>query len=257
MKKLIIVALAIILCFFSSIPSNIIVSAEVASKTSEKGYVSHADKVDSYQLDDPTKLSTNELIDVLLDYPYFMDVFAYDSYSQGLQKIIRTFNGAKELFDRDNIGTALLIKYSTSDVLWEATAKANAFFKNAFLEMMLAQKEVLSTLNDQEIVKLSELVQSRFLQRVNSNIYRSTIDVFYDTLEEQSTVYFQSPFGNLIPAETTIVYTPNLSSVNAYRVGGDMSGEERRYLDDYIADEFPSAIKLRSATMRYNCHSYA
>lgn len=56
---------------------------------------------------------------------------------------------------------------------------------------------------------------------------------------------------------TTTVKTPNGTSVEVLLRSPDFTTEEKKSMDAEIKSLYPNAIKLRTASIKYNCHSYA
>ena len=55
----------------------------------------------------------------------------------------------------------------------------------------------------------------------------------------------------------TAVYTPNGYAVTVYIHNTELTSAEINELDNYVRNNYPNAVLLRSATRKYNCHSYA
>src|SRR5690554_6400547 len=55
----------------------------------------------------------------------------------------------------------------------------------------------------------------------------------------------------------TTVYTPRGTAVSAYQMNWEMTSSEIQQLNNYVASNYPNAIRVRDATRKYNCHSYA
>ena len=76
--------------------------------------------------------------------------------------------------------------------------------------------------------------------------------VDYDSFRNDIDECFIGPF-----ATPTYVLTPNGSQVSAYYDSTYILRPFYTWLDADIEEEYPEAIKLRSANVKYNCHSYA
>lgn len=60
-------------------------------------------------------LSTEKLIDVVLDYPLAINIFAYDTPKEGITQLASYFNGLQELVERDDaveLMSAQLVSFS-------------------------------------------------------------------------------------------------------------------------------------------------
>ena len=58
-----------------------------------------------------SSLSTEELTDLCLKYPLLNDVFAFNSYNDGLDKLFSDFNGMRELYKREDVSSSLTRRY--------------------------------------------------------------------------------------------------------------------------------------------------
>jgi hypothetical protein len=59
-----------------------------------------------------TSLSTEELMDICLQYPLLYDVFAFENLNNGLDKLFDDFNGIRELYKRADISNSLIKRYA-------------------------------------------------------------------------------------------------------------------------------------------------
>lgn len=56
---------------------------------------------------------------------------------------------------------------------------------------------------------------------------------------------------------TSSVKTPKGSSVITWKYSSELTKAEKKECANYVKDYYPNAKKLRDATLKYNCHSYA
>jgi hypothetical protein len=52
-------------------------------------------------------IPTASLVDSVLNYPLLADMFLFNDFQQGFEVIYNQFNGIKELFTREDVGTVL------------------------------------------------------------------------------------------------------------------------------------------------------
>ena len=66
-----------------------------------KSLKTHVEKVNVIQIPDSilVSLTTGDLIQTCMNYPLFIDMFAFNSSQYGFNKIMNDFNGFKELFN--------------------------------------------------------------------------------------------------------------------------------------------------------------
>lgn len=230
--------------------ASYIKTANTQKTESDAKPLTHNEKIITYQIDDVLSMSTEELVIEVLKYPYLMDIFAYDSFTLGLLAIRNNFNAVRELFSRKDAGSALLSEYLSNEVITSAEGITNnEFFKISFLEIMLAQKEILEKLTKEELMILNKEAEIKSIQRISSSLYGFTADLFYNVVEEQGDFMQSTPYQ--------FIHTPAGSMVRVRPVTTEHSLEEIARFDNQMAEKYPNAIKIRSASLKYNCHSYA
>jgi len=57
-------------------------------------------------------LSTEELLELCLRYPFLINIFAFNNLNHGLDRLFIEFNGIRELFRRDDVATHLIQRYT-------------------------------------------------------------------------------------------------------------------------------------------------
>jgi len=117
--------------------------------------LSYAEKVAILQVpqDKLLNMPTTHLVETCLNYPLFSNIWLYNSTQEGLEWIIKDFNGLQELIKRKDADIELLKKYGTMSpqVLnknWSDIEKGEFCAKFVFIEMLLAQNVILDKLND-------------------------------------------------------------------------------------------------------------
>ena len=110
------------------------------------------------------KISTADLLETCLKFPFLINIFFYDNYQQGFERMTSQFNGFGELFKRPDLIDALLNKYKNlrSDVktirLQKDVEQGGFTFRQFVLEFILAQDVVvnnLSAVQEKELFLLS------------------------------------------------------------------------------------------------------
>ncbi len=94
-----------------------------------------------------SNMSTTELADACLKYPYNIEVWAYDSSTRGIQVVLDEFNGFSELFKRADAKDVLFEAYKALspenvDEQWTSVRKGEFALRGAFAELLL--KELIS-----------------------------------------------------------------------------------------------------------------
>ena len=82
-----------------------------------------------------TQMSTEALIESVLDYPLASIIFAYDTPAEGIKKISSYFNGLQELEKRDD-SIELMNTRSISLTQEMSTNPTKTFFANAIIDML-------------------------------------------------------------------------------------------------------------------------
>ncbi|MDE6708776.1 MAG: hypothetical protein K2K06_12175, partial [Oscillospiraceae bacterium] len=85
-------------------------------------------------------MDTNALTDAVLDYPYFMDVYAFDNYQWGMDSMYESFNGIRALAEREDLTEVLLEKYQNEPILTKNDLHEDSdIFRLEKLEMLISQ----------------------------------------------------------------------------------------------------------------------
>lgn len=280
MKKRIVPIFATICLCMSALPSTTIVEAadkeykitdymvakkyyeDVVSDEGWKATISRAERGEKLQLDNEMmdNMSTDTLIEAVLDYPFFMDVYAFNDIQSGFDIMYNTFDGVRTLSERADVGSVMLKKYNQEEVLFKESDDTNVY-RLSNLEILLAQNFVTEKLEESEKVELIKLASEKMTQKTNSNIYGGfTETLFFDLLKENATdaTLAAQAESMLASMYNSTVYTPNGTgvSVNVYTSEPLTTSQISAY-DSQTAILYPNAIKLRSASGKYNCHSYA
>jgi hypothetical protein len=100
-------------------------------------------------------MSTAGLVETVLNYPLYGDLFAYHFSQTGIEAVQRDFNGLSTLLTRPDAGGLLLERYQTidlNDVQEKLTLIEQGEFavRMKYLEIILAQPEILAQLSAEE-----------------------------------------------------------------------------------------------------------
>jgi len=106
-----------------------------------------------------SSMSTPDLLETCLSYPLYGDIMAYDRVQEGFDYVESGFNGLQELLKRNDVGAALIEKYEMMDPdaidsTWTSVKKGNYSLKFFFIEILLAQDEVINNLSKNERIQL-------------------------------------------------------------------------------------------------------
>jgi hypothetical protein len=158
--------LAVILALFM-ISSGVVAAARRSSTTNVaysypikpgspewKALNSHEEMLQVVQIPEEVlaRMSTRALVETVLDYPLFGDMFAYNSLQSGFKAVAGNFNGIQELFRRSDGAHELVLKYRTMDPRsidekWSLLKRGQYEAQFTFIETLLSQDQVLSSMN--------------------------------------------------------------------------------------------------------------
>lgn len=225
-----------------------------------KNLANHEQKLRVCQIPDDVlhNMSTEALVDTVLNYPLLVDMSVFDTYQKGFEIVSNQFNGISELSKRKDAGSKLLAKYKKMKVADSVTRNSLALDSNITntknIEILLGQNVFIDQLSSTELKDLKKEAQKKYLKKSSySDIYASTKSTFYDALAENQSkkIEFSSR------ATTAYVKTPNGTSVEVVRNRPEFTTPEKNAADKEIKNAYPNVTRLRSASNVYNCHSYA
>jgi len=108
-------------------------------------------------------MSTGELLDAVLKYPYFLtELLASPGIQQGFENLSSRFSGLRTFLEREDAAAELTKKYLSAGlkcpVSGENKPPASSVFEFYYLEIMLAQKEIVSRLSDSQKNRLKDKI---------------------------------------------------------------------------------------------------
>jgi hypothetical protein len=180
------------------------------------------------------------------------DIYAFNDPINAIDFLAQQFTGLKVLLRRNDLKDILIISYKSSS---ERIAKLDADttiddeerFKHKYRESLLFYQSVFEKLNKVEkdnIIQISDKVA----QRLNTN------SITIDQVEKFNQATSDASPGDVIRNGT--VLTPKKSKVAVFE-REEMTSTDIANHDAYMHSRYPNATKLRSASYKYNCHSYA
>ncbi|PWL72902.1 MAG: hypothetical protein DBY25_01455 [Clostridiales bacterium] len=214
-------------------------------------------------------MTTEQLVNAALNYPYMIDILAYTSYSTGFRVLAENFNGLKELLEREDAAQKLAQKMQATPVCVNTRAMPeDALFdlvnQSIFLDILMAQPEFLNKLTAEESEALFAFVdntaaneesnQKNNIQAMRTNAIPETYDfthkTFFNAISEQFETYREKD-----TIQTRGGLTVNVERWTASDVDWTLT-EIMAAARDWQA-KYPNVKILQNATRRYNCHSYA
>lgn len=204
-------------------------------------------------------MSTEELLFAVLDYPFMIDLFAFNSYRDGFLHVYSEFPALAALTAREDYSDALVSVYAEMPVASASSQDdeemSDDIFNLSVLEILIAQPEMTECLQDGTIGELVQIADNKCSEKLAEEaINGGNVSTFYDAVNE-------SPDSAMAVAAnaTATVYTPNRTPVTVtdnYAIA-DWTAEEKQALNRQEAEAYPNAILISDPSKRYNCHSYA
>lgn len=105
-------------------------------------------------------LSTEALVETCLNYPMFGSIIFYNDLQTGFEKVTKYFNGLQELLKREDAGKVLIKKYeqiNPEQLGFERFEYMNTVYVYMYIELILAQEDVISSLLQEERIELIKM----------------------------------------------------------------------------------------------------
>lgn len=215
--------------------------------------------------------TTEQLLDMVLEYPLLCDIYAFDTIEQGVAVVASRFNGFSELLKRADFSDVVLERYVNVDIQKDTKNLKETFSKVSevvVMEDMLAQKDVVSSLTSQEKKELVNAVEKKTMEKTAKSIFSENIATFYDIAtkngvkqqlgldELNDLVHNKVSTTSSRSTEKTTVKTPKGTKVTVYKYDYKGNSWAAAVTSEFVK-AYPNAKKLGNADNRYNCHSYA
>lgn len=189
----------------------------------------HSDRVAVSQIPDEilTHLTTDALVESVVNYPFLTDMGAFSTPELGYAAVRDNFNGLAELEQRHDGAYKLLEYYNTL----KNQRTDFSFLRFAAIEIALMQREFSSQL-------AQVLQENTFIPDENMRI------LFPEANISVRLNYPKTPSGN--PVNTDWCYYDR----------SEMFQSDRIVINKEVLDNY-GLSPLRQPTTKYNCHSYA
>ena len=203
-------------------------------------------------------LSTEELVQICMDYPLFGNYLAYDNETFGIKKVMAGFNGFEELKKRTDAAEKLLDRYANVNVMALNEDRENAEIypnlKLGYLEMILCSGEIESLYQGEALQRMENLQIQKLTEKELANSHSASSlkhsQLLKQKIDEAKNVSTTST-STLIT-----IYTKYGNPVDALNFS-DMSSQEIAESNSYAISHYPNATFISNASATYNCHSYA
>lgn len=229
--------------------------------TSEWSAMDRAERVAACQFsnEEIDAMSTEELFFAVLDYPFMIDLFAFNSYREGFLHVYSEFPALAALTAREDYSDVLVSMYRGLPVASASNQNDEEMYDNilnlSVLEILIAQPEMTACLQDATMEEIGQIADDKCSEKLSEKtINGGNVATFYDAVNE-------SPDSAMAVAAiaTATIYTPNrtpVTVVDNWEIT-DWTAAEKSALNKEYAESYPTAILISDPCKRYNCHSYA
>ena len=130
-------------------------------------------------------ITTDELIEAVLNYPFFSDIYAFNNIRVGINSLFKEFNGFKELFKRDDAAEEILKAYENEPVFQSENSSRNKdVFRLNYLEILLLNEDIILKMSDRQIDDLYNAISDKLEQKMKSAIYgEHSKNLIYELLD--------------------------------------------------------------------------
>ena len=228
---------------------------------------SHEEMLDTCNIPDEVlkKMSTEELLNLVLEYPLLIDITAYDSWNDGLEALAEDFNGIRELLNREDGAEQLLDAYCECEISDdEKKTDFTQVLDVEFIEAALAQEDVLEQLDEEQLEQLSDEVEEKYEDKSNNEMYKTFEGSMYENMYENETLdlidatcVLEDSGTSELCSRQIVIYTKKGKPVPAYLQDESLSAQQIKNINKKYKKAYPKATFVSGSTSKYNCHSYA
>lgn len=168
--------------------------------------------------EEASSMTTDALLETVLTYPYFINIYAYDSPTLGIEMVSRYFPALPELLSRPDVIETLQF-YTDQSSLYSVRDEINLNYVDA--QLLLAQVQAQSV-----DAQLQDTRAANAKVKTPNGSYVDVVQGF--TWSDWTKIYGSKVDQNIAEAKS-----------------------------EACLDTFPSAKILRDPDPEYNCHSYA
>lgn len=199
-------------------------------------------------------LSTEELVQICMDYPLFGNFSAYNDELVGIKKVMDGFNGFTELKKRTDAAEKLLDLYENVNVATLNSDKENIEtypnIKLGYLELILSSGEFESLYQGNLLQRLNILHEKKFNEKRISN------NNSFFSLRHSELLQNKIQESNAKVSLKVRIFTKCGKPLIAYIIS-EMTFQEIAELNSFTIKTYPNATFLSNSSATYNCHSYA
>lgn len=240
--------------------------------------------------------STEELAEYVVNYPYLGEIYFFNSIEDGIENLVKKSNICSEFFNREDWVENLIKEYRGFECDYNKVLKGNEtetikYFQENFIESYLGKHS--NELSDIQVSDIMDSMEKKFEEKPeairDSSLTASYFGAEYEASEEineevvpknmleyyeqntRSSTGFESTGPTIERSEQNWngdyfkyevergKYKKYGTSMYCYRFksGADYNDETKRNWENYLKSIHPAWTVKLSATVKYNCHSYA
>ena len=222
-----------------------------------------SDRIEALQLttDYLRDVSTENLIDECLSYPYLINFYYYGGNKHAFDILVKEFNGFEELLQRKDIILPLTKKLEgfsqdLMSALWKDSAtKGKVSFQYLILEYILAEECVISRIKDESANIIAVIEKNKKIMSTYDNIFGKSHYILLNSILFQ--LNQRSSFSSENNRAQSYIYTPKGTPVSVDVIDSELTQDE---YNNIVYDHqllYNQALIVGDATKKYNCHAYA
>ena len=122
-------------------------------------------------------LSSEEVVGLCITFPSFGHFTAWDTPQESFNVMLSRYNILRHLLSRRDAGKYLIFAYKDVDLLsgFKTLPYSNRFFniRLYYIELLLAQKEILQSLSSEERLELMIAAREKFYEKIGNEAFAS------------------------------------------------------------------------------------
>lgn len=156
------------------------------------------------------KMTTEALLETVLNYPFIIDYIAFNDYKDAADNMMRDFNGFSELLSREDLTEVLLEAYDKSNLVSYQEFQAmetdpenmmldiessnirsnlSKFWETSNLEFIIAYDQIINPdYTEAEAQQFETALSNKESQRCNSEIYSQASDIYLKFMAKNSDI---------------------------------------------------------------------
>lgn len=222
-------------------------------------------------------VSTQELLDICLEYPYLVDIMCYNSIQEGFNAVLKDFNGFRELIKRDNIANLCLSQLKKASKRIGAVSLLDSFQRGKFayqtfvLDLIILHDPVFSKISESkkkdifaEMIAVCDSIEKR------SNLFGGLTGLAKSMIRKSISQGAIRSYDPNIPDydpdnyENIAIYTKYNNNIPYAQIYNGTDVQPGSVSFNYLMHELYYGYNLSNMPVyqakpsyKYNCHGYA